>query len=123
MLTGFKEKLDKFMGGANKSPSVIAANLVCDPRGPFAVLVIQNLIDGIMEKEGSVLRADGRQLKTGSSLSLGKMVAFFAVLTCLIIRNSAVAEIYSLNIINKTALAAGLQTSRWGTRKNRTTKF
>lgn len=82
-----------------------------------------NLVDVVVRKTGSVLHTDGRQLKIGSSLSLGKMGTFFAMLTCLVIRNSAVAEIYSLNIINKTALAAGLQTSCWCTRKNKTTKF
>lgn len=41
------------------------------------------------------------ELQTGRSFSLGKTPAFSATLTCLIIRNSAVAEIYSLNIINK----------------------
>ena len=82
-----------------------------------------NLVGVVVKTEGSVLHIDGRQLKIGSLLALGKMAAFFAMLTCLIVRNSAVAEIYSLNIINKTALAAGLQTSCWGTRKNKTTKF
>ena len=75
-----------------------------------------------MKMKGSVLHADGRQLKMGSSLSLGKTAAFSAMLSCMIIRNSAAAEIHSLNTINNTALAAGLQTSCWGTRRNKSTK-
>lgn len=100
--------------------------IFCQPSRP-RVLREPNLSDGsqgpvnpvgvVVKKKWSVLRTDGRQLKVGSLLSPGKMAAFFAMLTCQIIRNSAVPEIYSLNIINKTALTAGLQTSCWGTRK------
>lgn len=82
-----------------------------------------NLVDVAVKKKGSVLHAGGRQLKIGSFLSLGKVAAVFAMLTCLIIRNSAVAEIHSLNIISKTAVAAGLQPSCWSTRKSKTRKF
>lgn len=82
-----------------------------------------NLIDVIVKKKESMLHTVKRQLMIGSSLSLEKMAAFLTMLTCLIIRNSAVAEIYSLNIINNTALAAGLQTSCQGTRKNKIIAF
>lgn len=82
-----------------------------------------NLIDVIVKKKESMLHTVERQPMIGSSLSLEKMAAFLTMPTCVIIRNSAVAEIYSLNIINNTALAAGLQTSCWGTRKNKITAF
>lgn len=53
-----------------------------------------NLPDVVM-KMGPVLQTAGRQLVIGSFLSLVKMAAFLAILTCLIIRNTEVAEIYS----------------------------
>lgn len=97
-------------------PGLCAAREPCGQPGLAQTWWEDDLNDGLqgpvhlvdVKKKGSELQTNSRQLKRGNSLSLGKGAVFFAMLTCLIIRNSAATEIYSLNIISKTAVAAGL---------------